>query len=256
MRNTLHLFIGRLAFSAIVACSISSCGSSDNQGKGNDSTAVDSSKILPPVTCACQEGVSSKATTLPTMVLEFTSQLKIAVCGEGTEKLGENRFRMKGFDIFDCKSGKSLVSYGAYQHTEIEQTGDSLKVVEVMNLPVGEDWALAWIPFSERTLKGKDSELVMGDLQPIMKVEPVPAAKLGALMKEVKASKEATGEAHIAQVNKLLVAAVGGAKDAEKTIRDYYGVAKVTTPLPEVDAALQGARRVLDLIAFRAANAK
>jgi hypothetical protein len=114
--------------------------------------------------CNCFEGIGSKKGDTATFVINFTNGQSISVCGF-VDKEKEGTI-ISEFNVFECRTGKSLTEYDAIQICRLDEKKDSLIIQELKYLPTGKNWTWNLIQIGEEIITIKDHKIITSGNKP------------------------------------------------------------------------------------------
>ena len=68
------------------------------------------------------------------------------------ERISDTEVVITEFNVFDCKTGKSLLQYGAVHTCNVKFEEGKLYITELEDLPAGENWKWESIPMMQEYL--------------------------------------------------------------------------------------------------------
>jgi hypothetical protein len=173
--NTNHMKIIILFISAIIL--LLSCDSVENSPKKEKTNSIETinqdSTLTPEkeIACKCFNGIGSTTKSQPTKTFNFSNGKAISICGYQDENQieYENNFQISEFDIFDCESGLSYVTYGAIEQFQIEEYEDTLILYQLNGLPNGENWSWNDVKIAKQIISLTNDSININDLKPYYK---------------------------------------------------------------------------------------
>ncbi|MFA5556199.1 MAG: hypothetical protein WCY06_05045 [Flavobacteriaceae bacterium] len=107
--------------------------------------------------CNCFDGIGSRKGDTATLVLNFRNGQSISVCGFVDKEMEGTT--ISEFNVFECKTGKSLTEYDAMQICKLYKKKDSLIIQELKYLPTGKNWTWNLIQIGEEIITIKDKKI-------------------------------------------------------------------------------------------------
>ncbi|WP_020532546.1 hypothetical protein [Flexithrix dorotheae] len=120
----------------------------------------------PSTDCKCFNGIGSSEDDKPIIISKFSNGTSLSLCGYFDKEKQDKGLIMSEFNIFNCKTGSSLVEYGAVQTCRIEQKKDSLIIRELKYLPVGKNWNWELIQIARQEITQKEGEIIVSNQIP------------------------------------------------------------------------------------------
>lgn len=111
--------------------------------------------------CGCFNGIGSSASDTPSLTIKFSNGTILSVCGYEQEKRSENEILISEFNVFNCKTGESLVEYGAVQTCIVKKDERGLTITELKYLPAGENWKWEQVKIGLQQIFVKENKLVV-----------------------------------------------------------------------------------------------
>ncbi|WP_167605429.1 M56 family metallopeptidase [Maribellus sediminis] len=136
--------------------------------------------------CGCYSGIGSSETDKPSMVVEFSNRVSVSVCGFEKEKISDTEVVVSEFNVFDCKTGKSLLEYGAVNTCNVKFADGKLYITELEYLPAGENWKWESIPMMQEYLFVNGDNLSKSPRKFVYQKINIPQTRVDRFMQEVR----------------------------------------------------------------------
>lgn len=175
MKNTLILLL-----SLLLNASCSNSGNNKSISNTIESSSTISSNIKNNITlnsqetdksgtvvnneCKCFNGIGSSANDKPVKTFTFKNGVEVSICGyseSGNETIG---LKISEFEIFDCKSGKSYVTFDAVENCFIKTSNDSIIVNLLDYLPNNSRWEWKSVIKAKQVITSKADSLNISQL--------------------------------------------------------------------------------------------
>lgn len=114
--------------------------------------------------CNCFDGIGSVKGEPATFEINFTNGHSISICGF-LDKEKEGTI-ISEFNVFECKTGKSLTEYDATQICRLFERKDSLIIQELKYLPTGKNWDWNLIQIGEEIITINDNNIFTSGIMP------------------------------------------------------------------------------------------
>jgi hypothetical protein len=111
--------------------------------------------------CNCFNGIGSTESKKPSLSINFSNGLDFSICGYNQEIVSENEAIISEFDVFNCKTGESIITFGALQTCTVITKTDTLIIEEMIDLPVEKDWKNKKVKITRRKIYPQNDTLIM-----------------------------------------------------------------------------------------------
>lgn len=139
--------------------------------------------------CGCFNGIGSSEKDKPSLVTEFSNGVSVSVCGAEKERISDTEVVITEFNVFDCKTGKSLLQYGAVHTCNVKFEEGKLYITELEYLPAGENWKWESIPMMQEYLFVNGDNLSKSPRKFVYQEINIPQTRVDRFMQEVRALK-------------------------------------------------------------------
>ena len=141
------------------------CSSEKNRNNSdNKNSAITIPKVEKEISCKCFDGIGSRNGDTANIVMNFSNGESISLCGFVDKEMEEMIF--SEFNIFECKTGKSLTQFDATQNCRIIEKKDTLIIKELEYLPIGKNWTWEFIQIGEQIITTRDNKIFASKLSP------------------------------------------------------------------------------------------
>ncbi|WP_167618206.1 hypothetical protein [Maribellus sediminis] len=172
--------------------------------------------------CNCFAGIGSSENDKPSLIVELSNGVNLTVCGYKHKEISDKEIIISEFNIFDCKTGKSLAEYGAVRTCTVKFDSGKLFITELIGLHVGENWEWQLVPLSQEQITGKDEGVVISSPKCVYEKIDVPNAKVDKFMEEVQELKgKGYNKNHDLIMNKLTYLALNGNSKARNILTNF-----------------------------------
>ncbi|MBN2636694.1 MAG: hypothetical protein JXR61_10525 [Prolixibacteraceae bacterium] len=90
--------------------------------------------------CSCFDGIGSSKNEKPSLTINFSNGIDLSICGYEEEKISKTEVIIREFDIFNCKTGESYITFGALQPCNLSSKTDTIVIKHLAPLPTGKNW--------------------------------------------------------------------------------------------------------------------
>ena len=111
--------------------------------------------------CKFFNGIGSNESKKPSLSINFSNGLGLSICGYEEEIISETEVIISEFDVFNCKTGESLIAFGALQTCTVITKTDTLMIEEMIDLPVEKDWKNKKVKVTRRKFYPQSDTLIM-----------------------------------------------------------------------------------------------
>ncbi len=136
--------------------------------------------------CKCFNGIGSSEGDNPSFTIEFKNGIILSVCGYELEKVAQNEIRITEFNVFNCKTGESLVEFGAVQTCNVKSDKNELIITELEYLPAGKNWKWKLIPIRKQIIKETGNDVVVLPFQKAFVRNDIDQAETEQFLKELE----------------------------------------------------------------------
>jgi len=102
--------------------------------------------------CKCFNGIGSSEDDKPSLTIAFSNKINLSICGYEEEKISDSEVIIREFDVFNCKTGESLITFGALQPCNLISKPDTLVIQHLAPLPSGKKWKWQLTPVTQQML--------------------------------------------------------------------------------------------------------
>lgn len=159
-------------------------GSWHNIEKENSSSVLGNAKLQEE--CGCFNGIGSSEADKPSLVAEFSNGVSVSVCGYERERISDTEVVISEFNIFDCKTGKSLLEYSAVHTCNVKLAEGKLYITELEDLPAGENWKWESIPMMQEYLFVNGDNLSKSPRKFVYQEINIPKTMVDRFLQEVR----------------------------------------------------------------------
>lgn len=180
--------------------------------------------------CSCFNGIGSTEKDEPSLTIEFSNGTVLTVCGYEQEKINENEVLISEFNVFNCKSGVSLVEYGAIQNCLVKKNKLGLQISELKFLPSGDNWKWKQVEIGIQQIFIKENQLVISDQKPAYAQAEISQTKVDSFLEGLREMK-GTGKLDNPEeiLGKLEILALNKVKEAGTILYDFEDYFKYQT---------------------------
>ena len=172
--------------------------------------------------CKCFNGIGSSENDKPSLTIEFRNGVNLSVCGYELEKKSETEIIISEFNVFNSKTGKSLVEYGAVQTCIVKSDANKLIITELKHLPTGENWKWKLIPIRKQIIKETGKEVVALSPQKAFVKIKIDQTKIDQFLSELEDLKgKGFNKDFDNIIGKLEVLALNNNSNAEKILLNF-----------------------------------
>ena len=168
--------------------------------------------------CNCFDGIGSRKGDIATLVINFTNGQSVSICGF-VDKEMEGTI-ISEFNVFECKSGKSLTEYDATQICRLVEKSDTLVIQELKYLPTGKNWAWNLIQIGEQIITTKDKDYLVTKQEPKLENYFIEKSDAETFLKSLKKGKGHSNEWEL-EIGKLEVLTLLGNERAKYILENY-----------------------------------
>lgn len=145
-------------------------------------------------TCRCFDGIGSSDKDKPIKTHTFKNNISVSICGYHDPKEQNDKLIISEFDIFNCKTGKSYVRFGALENCMIETSNDTIIIKLMDYLPNNEKWEWNSVIKAQQTITVSEDSLKVSPLLTCYKKtgynKAVVEKYLNSFLKEKGANEE------------------------------------------------------------------
>ena len=179
--------------------------------------------------CGCFNGIGSSEKDQPILSVGFSNGQKISVCGYEQKKLSANEVFITEFNIFDCETGKSLVEYGAAKNCKINVEEGVVEIIELKNLPAGENWEWMQVPIGIEQVLEKENRIVATGQKPKFSNTNIETEQNDSFYQEIEKAKSKGSLKNAEEIiGKLEVLALNKEQKAREILFDFENYFKYT----------------------------
>jgi len=168
--------------------------------------------------CKCFDGIGSKKGDTATLVLNFTNGPSISVCGFVDKEM--EGLIISEFNVFECKTGKSLTEYDAMQICRLIEKKDSLIIQEMKYLPIGKNWEWNLIQIGEEVITTKDHKTFTTGNKPKLEEITIDNNIAKIFLNSIKKRRGHSNEWEL-EIGKLEVLTLLGNERAKYILENY-----------------------------------
>ncbi len=168
--------------------------------------------------CNCFDGISSENGDTATLILNFTNGQSISVCGFIDKEM--EGIIISEFNVFECKTGKSLTEYDAMQICRLQEKKDSLIIQELKYLPTGKNWAWNLIQIGEEIITIKDHKIITTGNKPKLEKFTIDENEAKSFLNSLTKGKGHNNEWEL-EIGKLEVLTLIGNEKAKSILENY-----------------------------------
>ncbi len=169
--------------------------------------------------CSCPDsyGMDGQKTVLYTN-LENSS---IAVCGYLLQRTGDNSIKISEFTISNCKTNEVLRFYSAVTTCYVRSTGNSLEIIELDRLPIGERFQWVQTPYRRVLLSDVSGIPTFGDEKFVLDLSSISDSDTNSFVGELPNYK---GKGYFEEIEtfigKLLICSLKGNEQCKTVFND------------------------------------
>jgi hypothetical protein len=179
--------------------------------------------------CKCFNGIGSSESDKPSLIVPFKNGINLSVCGYELEKISQNEIRISEFNVFNCKTGKSLVEYSALQTCNVTLNSGRLLITELKNLPAGVNWKWTLIPISQKQISEQGNNVIISSEKCVYEKIKIPQSKIDQFMEEVEQLKgKGYNKMHEMIMGRLTLLALNGNSKARSILTNFDTYFKCT----------------------------
>lgn len=170
--------------------------------------------------CKCFNGIGASEGDEPALLFTFSNGNSTAICGYVEEDLLLEGLIISEFNIFECKSGKSLVEFDALQTCRITEAEDKLIIEELKFLPIGKNWNWEFIQIAEQIIIMQDHNLLVNSSTPKFTQVDIDKTQQSEFLNSIT-QNEGIGNDWENELGKLEVLSLLGNEKAWQILRKY-----------------------------------
>ncbi|TKG97320.1 hypothetical protein EYV94_02500 [Puteibacter caeruleilacunae] len=171
--------------------------------------------------CKCFDGIGSSAGDQPSLTIKFKNGINLAVCGYEIEMRSDTEVVISEFNVFNCKTGKSVVEYGAVKTCNVQVKKGELVITEMKRLPCGKDWTWKLTPVSLVMIYEQGEKVEVSDMVCAYENVDIDESAINELFDEVKALKEKGSHKDMERIlGRLEVLALNNNQKAKRMIKN------------------------------------
>lgn len=111
--------------------------------------------------CRCFEEFGFTNAKKPGLVIEFSNGINLSVCGYEIEKISDTEIIISEFAVFNCKTEKSLIFFGALDNCLLNLTPDTLSIKHLTHLPFGQNWKWELKPVTQQLIYPNSDSIII-----------------------------------------------------------------------------------------------
>lgn len=172
--------------------------------------------------CECIDGISSAKGDIPAFTVNFDNGTIVSVCGVQIRRVSDDKALMSEFNVFDCATGKALLTYDATQTCIVEKTGEGFVITEYQNLPAGENWQYTDVKIRVQKVYLDGEEIVVTEPEPAFKHRDISPSVISKFMLSLNKQKGKGGIPNPEEViGKLQFLAMNGDQEAYDILTNF-----------------------------------
>ncbi len=196
----------------ILACN----NQNETKNSVNKTTKTDTNFINS--SCNCFDGIGSKKGDTAILKLNFTNGQSISVCGFVDKEM--EGIIISEFNVFECKTGKSLTEYDALQICKLQEKKDSLIIQELKYLPTGKNWTWDLIQIGEEIITIKEHKIITTGNKPKLEKFTIDENDARTFLNSLTKGKGRNNEWEL-EIGKLEVLTLLGNEKAKSILENY-----------------------------------
>ena len=170
--------------------------------------------------CRCFDGIGSSKTDKPLLVFNYTDGNMVSVCGYSEEGLTNDGLKVSEFNVFDCKSGKPLVEFGALQNCLVKTGRDTLQINLMGYYPCGENWKWESVKIAKQLITANTTNFNVSELTPDYSPNNIDKSLQEEFLNSLKKG-QGFGENWEADIGKLELLSLNGNEKAWDILKNY-----------------------------------
>ena len=111
--------------------------------------------------CKCFNGISSNGSENPSLTINFSNEINLSICGYEEEKKSETEVIISEFDVFNCNTGESLITFGALQPCDVIVKPDTIVIKHLAPLPTGNSWKWQLTSVTQQLIFPKNNNTII-----------------------------------------------------------------------------------------------
>jgi hypothetical protein len=172
--------------------------------------------------CGCFGGIGSSESDAPSLKTTFSNGTSLSICGYFDEKdQQEEGLTMSEFNVFDCKTGASLVEYGAVQTCIIKEEKDAIIIKELKRLPVGKDWNWEFIQIAQQEITASEDGATVSESVPALGAFTIDEATQEAFLNSLQKGAGIRLSESEKELGRLEVLSLLGNEKAWEILKNY-----------------------------------
>lgn len=198
---------------------IISCKDNNEKGKIERIVALPTiPKDKDEIFCNCFDGIGSSKGDTAIVEMTFSNGESISVCGFVDKQM--EGITISEFNVFECKTGKSLTEYDAMQICKIVEKKDTLIIQELKYLPTGKNWSWNLIQLGEQIITLNNGKLFISDISPKLEKFHIDERDAELFLNSLTRGTGYSSEWEL-QIGQLEVLALLGNKKATDILKNY-----------------------------------
>lgn len=165
-----------------------------------------------------------------------------SISGNITNRLSSNKIEIMDLEICDNITGHLITSSSRFIKCLVYLGKESIRIIEYMRLPVGENWELENVQILEKEISIDDNKEVITKQKIVLKKLKTVEEKIKAFKKEISHHHQKgfnrikNKENYLKNfINKLLICAIHGDEMALNAIKDFENYFSVKLKKPLID---------------------
>lgn len=158
---------------------------------------------------------------LRTVLLANLEKTTLAVCGFLLQRTGDNSIKVSEFTISNCETNEVLRFYGAVTTCYVRSTENSLEIIELDRLPLGEGFQWIQTPYRKVILSDVSGTLKFGDEQFVLDLSNISDSDINSFVSELPNYQ---GKGYFEEIEtfigKLLICSLKGNEQCEAVFND------------------------------------
>lgn len=204
-----------LVFSILII----SCNNNVEKNKNDTNTlSINIPKDKNEISCHCFDGIGSNKGDTVIIAMAFSNGESVSVCGFVDKEM--EGLTSSEFNVFECKTGRSLTVYDATQICRIVEKRDTMIIKELKYLPTGKNWAWNLIQIGEQIITTKEGSIFCSEHQPKLENFFIDNNDAIIFLNTLKQGKGHSSEWEY-EIGKLEALALLGNKEASTILENY-----------------------------------
>lgn len=167
--------------------------------------------------CPSEYGMEGSRTVL----LANLDKTTLAVCGYLLQRTGDNSIKISEFTISNCETNEVLRFYGAVTTCHVRSTGNSLEIIELDRLPLGEGFQWIQTPYRKVILSDASGTPKFRDEQFVLDLSNISDSDINSFTDKLPGYK---GKGYFEEIEtfigKLLICSLKGNEQCEAVFND------------------------------------